>query len=201
MKFYDDDTGTGRGVISHPTALHFALTQSINPSTSIIMTMSQSTGVFVNGNFSAQNIYNKTDVDNGLNLNIGGSGTAYYLPKFTDTRVMANSGIQENALAQIGIGGTLDIYFKLRITGDVYVNDTISGNGIALASQLDNCSLISRQMNNFTSGRNTYIGRWGLFMEPKRVVLSVSRDGLKFWPRVYWRISGKRHQAIKPHGQ
>ena len=23
MKVYDDDTGTGRGVISHPTALHF----------------------------------------------------------------------------------------------------------------------------------------------------------------------------------
>ena len=48
MKFYDDDTGTGRGVTSHPTALHFALTQSINPSTSIIMTMSQNTSVVVN---------------------------------------------------------------------------------------------------------------------------------------------------------
>ena len=31
MKLYDDETGTGRGVISHPTALHFAFTQTINP--------------------------------------------------------------------------------------------------------------------------------------------------------------------------
>jgi hypothetical protein len=97
--------------------------------------------------------YSKTVVDNGLNLNIGGSGTAYYLPKFTDTRVKANSGIQENANANIGIGGSADNYYKLRIAGDVYVNDSDSGNGIVLASQLNNRPLISRQMNNFTSGK------------------------------------------------
>ena len=66
MKLYDDDTGTGRGVISHATALHFARTQSINPITSIIMTMSQNTGVVVNGNFIAQNIYNNTEVNDGF---------------------------------------------------------------------------------------------------------------------------------------
>ena len=33
-----------------------------------------------------------------------GSGTATYLSKFTDTRVLANSCIQENAYANIGIG-------------------------------------------------------------------------------------------------
>ena len=44
MKLYDDDIGTGRGVMSHPTGLHFALTQSIYPSSSIIITMTQNTG-------------------------------------------------------------------------------------------------------------------------------------------------------------
>ena len=32
------------------------------------------------------------------------SGTAYYLPKFTNTRVMAKSDMQEDAVAQIGLG-------------------------------------------------------------------------------------------------
>ena len=46
MKFYDDDTGTGRGVIFHPTALHFAINQSIYPTgTPIIMTMTPDAGV------------------------------------------------------------------------------------------------------------------------------------------------------------
>ena len=80
MKLYDDDTGTGRGVISLPTTLHFALTQSINPSTSIIMTMTQKTGVVVNGHVCAQSIYNKTEVNDALNVNIGGSGNAAYVP-------------------------------------------------------------------------------------------------------------------------
>jgi hypothetical protein len=95
----------------------------------------------------------KVDVSGALNEKIGGSGTQYYLPKFTDTRVVANSSFQENAIAQIGIGGSPDNYFKLRITGSVYVDDSTSPNGIVLASQLNSCPLISRQMNNFTSGK------------------------------------------------
>ena len=65
MKSYDDDTGTGRGVISHPTALGFALTQSIKPTGApIIMTISQDAGVVANaassvgGDSYAPNIYN-----------------------------------------------------------------------------------------------------------------------------------------------
>ena len=67
MKFYDDATGTGRGVISHPTALHFALTQTVYPSSSIIMTMTQNTGVVVNGIFLHKK-YNKSDADSGLDV-------------------------------------------------------------------------------------------------------------------------------------
>ena len=70
MKFYDEDTGTGRGVISHPTALHCAITQSFYPTgTPIIMTMTLDAGVViytafsVGGEFYAPNIYNKTQVD------------------------------------------------------------------------------------------------------------------------------------------
>ena len=48
-----------------------------------------------------------------LNLKIGGSGAATYLPKFTDTRVMTNSVIQEDANANIGIGGYVDNFYKL----------------------------------------------------------------------------------------
>ena len=48
FKFYDDDTGTRRGVISHPTTLRLALTQSINPTGSpIIMTICHVSGVVV----------------------------------------------------------------------------------------------------------------------------------------------------------
>ena len=42
--------------------------------------------------------YTKGDVDNGLNLKIGGNGTVHYLPKFTDTRVVANSSFRETPL-------------------------------------------------------------------------------------------------------
>ena len=42
--------------------------------------------------------YTKGEVNDGLNLKTGGSGTIYYLPKFTDTRVVANSCIQETPL-------------------------------------------------------------------------------------------------------
>ena len=69
MAFYDDDTGSGRVVISHPTALHFALTQSIYPTgTPISMTMTPGAGVViytalsVGRDFYAPNIYTKTQV-------------------------------------------------------------------------------------------------------------------------------------------
>ena len=103
---------------------------------------------------------------------IGRSGNAAYLPKFTDVRIIAISSMQEDANGHVGIGGPADNYYKLRIAGDVYVNDSDSGNGIVLASQLNNRPLISRQMNNFTSGRNPYIGRWGLFMESNELFLA-----------------------------
>ena len=96
---------------------------------------------------------------------IGRSGNAAYLPKFTDVRIIAISSMQEDANGHVGIGGPADNYYKLRIAGDVYVNDSDSGNGIVLASQLNNRPLISRQMNQFTTGPNApWIGRW-LFME------------------------------------
>ena len=73
---------------------------------------------------------------------------------------MANSCIQEvlygNNIANVGIGGPTDNYFKLRITGPVYVDDSDSGTGIVLASNPENRPLISRQMNNFTSGKSIY---------------------------------------------
>ena len=48
MQFYDDDTGTRRGVISQPTTCNFALFRRINPTgTPIMMTMTQEAGVVV----------------------------------------------------------------------------------------------------------------------------------------------------------
>ena len=101
MKFCDDDTGAGRGVISHPTALHLAIAQSIYPTgTPIIMTMTPDAGVViytalsVGGDFHAPNIDNKTQVDyiastkqatitsstslNALNIHALGTVTASY---------------------------------------------------------------------------------------------------------------------------
>ena len=81
--------------------------------------------------------------------------------------------MQEDANGHVGIGGPADNYYKLRIAGDVYVNDSDSGNGIVLASQLNNRPLISRQMNQFTTGQNApWIGRWGLFMEQNELLLA-----------------------------
>ena len=40
--------------------------------------------------------------------------------------------------ANIGIGGSVDKCYKLRITGDVYVDDSTSGDGIMMASNLNN---------------------------------------------------------------
>ena len=54
----------------------------------------------------------------------------------------------------------------------MYVDDSTSPTGIVLASQLDSRPLISRQMNQFTSVRDLYIGRWGLFMEPNELFLA-----------------------------
>ena len=54
---------------------------------------------------------------------------------------MANSCIQAvlygNNIANVGIGGPTDNYFKLRITGNVYVNDSDTGTGIVLAKQFE----------------------------------------------------------------
>ena len=72
-------------------------------------------------------MYNKTEVNDGLNRKIGGSGHAACLPTNTDTRVIANSGVQEHANCNIGIGGPADNYCKLRVAGDVYVNGSESG--------------------------------------------------------------------------
>ena len=48
MQYYDDDNGTGRGVISHATSLHFALTMSIDPTGKpTIMTRTPASGVVV----------------------------------------------------------------------------------------------------------------------------------------------------------
>ena len=72
----------------------------------------------------------------------GGSGICTICPNLQHTKVVANSSIQEvlhgNNIANVGIGGPTDpSYFKLRITGNVYVDDTDSGTGIVLASQLE----------------------------------------------------------------
>ena len=86
---------------------------------------------------------------------------------------MANSSIQEDANANVGVCGSPDPYYKLRITGDVSVDASTSGNGIVLASNLDKRPLISRQMNQFTSGsKPTWVGRWGLLMESNELFLA-----------------------------
>ena len=162
--------------------------------------ISSLTQTALNAKADSSTTYTKGDVDNGLNLKIGGNGTVHYLPKFIDTRVVANPSFQENAVAQIGIGGPPDPYFKLRITGNGYVDDSTSGNGIVLASNLENRPLISRQMNNFTSVQNTH-WQMGFVCGTNRVVLSFSRDGLQFWSRVYRRISGELRQAIESYSQ
>ena len=194
----------GGAIISQPTALHFALTQSINPSTSIIMTMSQNTGVFVNGNFSAQNIYNKrTEVNDGLNVNdrrkrdcILSAQIYRYKShgKFRDSR--------RRQLAQRRYRRTLDNYYKLRVAGDVYVNDSTSGNGIGFGKPAKQSSAhLTPDESIYDRPKRSMDWQMGFVYGIKRVVLSFSRDGLQFWLRVYWRISGKRHQAIKPHSQ
>ena len=115
---------------------------------------------------------------------------------------MANSCIQEDAIAQIGIGGSPDPYFKLRITGDVYVDDSTSGNGIVFGKQSRQASAHLAPDESIYVRLKTYMDwQMGLVYGIERVVLSLSGDGLECWSRVYWRISGKRHQAIKPHGQ
>ena len=118
MKFYDDDTGSVRGVTSHLTALHFAKTQSIYPTgTPIIMTMTPDAGVViytalsVGGDFYGPNIYNKTQVDyiastkqatitsstlfNALNINALGVITASY---FNSTGTVAALSINTGAI-------------------------------------------------------------------------------------------------------
>ena len=155
------------------------------------MTMSQNTGVVVNGNFSAQHIYNNTAVNDGLNVKIGGNGTAYYRPKFTDTRVMANSSILDDANANVGIGGSLDVYFKLRNTVDVYVDDSTVGHGIVFIKQPRQLSAHLTPDEYFYISTQTIYWQMGFVYGIKRVVLSLSRDGLQYWSRVYWRKIGR----------
>ena len=67
--------------------------------------MSQNTGVVVNGDFSAQHIYNPTEIGDQLNLKVGGVGSITFLPKFKFERTLTNSSIQEDAHANVGISG------------------------------------------------------------------------------------------------
>ena len=78
---------------------------------------------------------------------MGGSGAATDLSTFTDTRALANSSTQENAYANIGIGGTLDNYYRMRVTGTLFVDDAGTANGVVLAAQPELRPLIARSMN------------------------------------------------------
>jgi hypothetical protein len=112
---------------------------------------------------------NQSDVS----AKVGGSGTATYLSKFTDARVLANSCIQENAYNNIGIGGTPDNYYRMRVAGTLYVDDVGTPNGVVLAAQTELRPLITRSMNPFSSGNKApYIGRWGLYMEHNELFLA-----------------------------
>ena len=69
LRLYDDDA-TERGIILHPTALHFAVNGFYQTTgAAIIMTRDQTADVVINsalsvgGDFFAPNVYNKTQVD------------------------------------------------------------------------------------------------------------------------------------------
>ena len=69
LRLYGDDA-TERGLILHPTALHFAVHGFYQTAgAAIIMTMDQTAGVVINsalsvgGDFYAPNVYHKTQVD------------------------------------------------------------------------------------------------------------------------------------------
>ena len=94
-----------------------------------------------------------------ISTKLEGSGTATYLSKFTNTRVLANSSIQEDAFTNVGVGGSPHQFFKMRVQGVLIVDDSASPNGIVLGSTLANRPLISRQLNSFTSGKPTNLGR------------------------------------------
>ena len=81
------------------------------------------------------NRQSRHEVYNAFGAKIGGSGTATYLPQFTDTRVIATPVDQETVNANTGFGGSVDNYFKLPVVGDVSVGESAFGNGIVLASQ------------------------------------------------------------------
>ena len=99
IKFYEDDTGTGRGVISRPTAGHFACTQSINSTgTPILMTMTPDAGVVVytalsvSGNVYAPSMYNKDQVDYIASTR---QATVTYLTSFNALNINASGDITD----------------------------------------------------------------------------------------------------------
>ncbi|MFM7979317.1 MAG: hypothetical protein ACKPKO_08385, partial [Candidatus Fonsibacter sp.] len=107
------------------------------------------------------------------NTKVEGSGTANCLAVFTDTKMLATSSFQEvligNGCTSIGIGGTPTTLYRVRIVGDVLVDDNAEnglGYSVVLASTpYTNQALITRSKDKFNNGRYaTYVGRWGLFM-------------------------------------
>ena len=85
------------------------------------------------------------DIASNTNTKIGGSGTATRLPKFTASKTLADSSIQETVSPSggsisVGIGGSPDINYRIRIQGDLIVDDnpgSALGWGIALTTDSD----------------------------------------------------------------
>ena len=147
------------------------------------------------------------DIASNTSTKIAGSGTATRLSKFTASRTLADSSIQETVSPSggsisVSIGGSPDNNYRIRIQGDLIVDDnpgSALGWGIALTTDSDfsNRPLITRKKDAFNSGRySAFVGRWGLFMEtndlfwllraptartatPTKHVLCQSEDGIR----------------------
>jgi hypothetical protein len=129
------------------------------------------------------------DIASNTNTKVGGSGTATRLSKFTASKTLADSSIQETVSPSggsisVGNGGRPDINYRIRIQGDLIVDDnpgSALGWGIALTTDSDfsNRPLITRKKDAFNSGRySAFVGRWGLFMETNDLFLaSPGTDG------------------------
>jgi hypothetical protein len=114
--------------------------------------------------FSDNNFYWDLGTANRLRIRSSGGVTTYYDfngGSFTATGAITSSG-------NISSSG------NITATGNLNVNGT---NGVVLNGQ--DRPLITRSWDTFTSGGYNGLGRWGMFMEPHKLVIGMPAISLK----------------------